>query len=530
MKPLLEIENLTANFVQGSRQEGVIHGIDLCIYPNQTVALVGESGSGKSVTAQSIMRLYPRGTVTYPEGEIRFKGQDLLSMETDKLRQVRGNKIGMIFQEPMSSLNPLHTIEKQVSEVFFTHQKLSLAAARKRTLELLARVGLRDPEKRLKAFPHELSGGERQRVMIAQALANDPELLIADEPTTALDVTIQAQILELIKSLQLSMNMAVLFITHDLGIVRRIADQVAVMQAGKVVETNKTQTIFSAPQHPYTRELLASEPDAEPLKSQENIPAVVSLKNLNVWFPIKKGILQRTQAYIKAVNNVALQVKQGQSLGLVGESGSGKTTLGKALLKLEKSTGEIWFKERPLHRLKERAIKPLRKQMQLIFQDPYGSLSPRMSVAQIISEGLEIHRVGDRQSRLERTMAVMREVGLDPDHRHRYPHQFSGGQRQRIALARALILEPAFLILDEPTSSLDRAIQFKIVALLKKLQAKHGFTYLFISHDLKVVKSLCHDIVIMKDGKIVEFGPASEIFTRPKKAYTQKLMATAFDH
>jgi microcin C transport system ATP-binding protein len=450
-------------------------------------------------------------------------------MNTRELLGIRGSEISMLFQEPMTSLNPLHTVEKQINEALFLHRGLPPSKASPIALEWIRRVGLSDPEKKMFSFPHQLSGGERQRVMIAMALVNEPKLLIADEPTTALDVTIQAQILELMKELQRELRMSVLFITHDLGIVRRIADRVAVMHDGVLVETEGTARIFDAPEHPYTQKLLAAEPKGESPPSDPDRKPIVSAQNLRVWFPIQRGVLRMTRGHVKAVDGVTFKVRKGQTLGVVGESGSGKTTLGKALLKLEQSEGEIWFEGKPLHEYEAKMLRPLRRRMQVIFQDPFGSLSPRMSVEQIIGEGLLINKIGTAESREQRIIEVIKEVGLDPEHRHRYPHEFSGGQRQRIALARALVLQPDILILDEPTSSLDRTIQFQVIELLKSLQARHKLSYIFISHDLKVVKSLCHDLVIMKEGKIVEEGAARRIFRNPQHPYTQELLATAFE-
>lgn len=529
-RPLLALHNLHIGFKKGDKIERVVHGIDLDIQENETLALVGESGSGKTVTAQAILRLFSENWIAYPEGEILFEGRNILTMDVPELRSIRGNEISMIFQEPMSSLNPLHTIEKQLNETLFLHKGLSPGKATPIALEWLKKVGMRDPENKLKSFPHQLSGGERQRVMIAMALANEPKLLIADEPTTALDVTIQAQILNLIESLQREFKMAVLFITHDLGIVRRISDRVAVMHQGKLVETESVRKIFKRPKHAYTRLLLAAEPSDEPPESDPNIESILKLQNLKVWFPIQRGIFRLTKDYVKAVDGITLNLKKGRTLGVVGESGSGKTTLGKAILCLQKSKGDIWFKGQPLHNLKPEKIRPLRLQMQVIFQDPYGSLNPRMSVEQIIGEGLKIHKIGDQQSREKLVIDTMREVGLEPGHRHRFPNEFSGGQRQRIALARALVLKPQIIVLDEPTSSLDRTIQFQVIELLKRLQVKYNLSYIFISHDLKVVKSLCHDLVIMRNGKIVEAGSARDIFKNPKHSYTKELLATAFKY
>jgi len=525
---LLSITNLHVGFRKAGIVRNVVHGADLVIHENETLGLVGESGSGKSVTAQAILRLIPETLIAYPEGEIMFRGRDILRMSASELRKIRGNEIGMIFQEPMSSLNPLHTVEKQLNETLGLHQGLSGSRASDVSLEWLRKVGLRDPEKRLKSYPHQLSGGERQRVMIAMALANEPKLLIADEPTTALDVTIQAQILALIKSLQRDLRMSVLFITHDLGIVRRFADRVAVMHDGKIVETGGTEEIFQNPQDTYTRALLDTEAQGDPPAADESREVLMKAHDLKVWFPIQRGFMRRTTGYVKAVDGADFLIRRGQTLGIAGESGSGKTTLGRAVLRLLRSTGDIVFDKIVLNGLKPDQMRPLRRRMQIIFQDPFGSLSPRMSVEQIIGEGLLVHNVGDPGEREQKIIEAMREVGLDPGERQRYPHEFSGGQRQRIALARALVLKPSLLVLDEPTSSLDRTIQFQVIELLKTLQKKYGLSYLFISHDLKVLKSLCHELVIMRDGKIVESGPAGGIFENPRHPYTKELLATAF--
>jgi microcin C transport system ATP-binding protein len=505
-----------------------VHGADLEIHENETLGLVGESGSGKSVTAQAVLRLIPETLIAYPAGEIMFGSRKILTLSGPELLRIRGNEIGMIFQEPMSSLNPLHTVERQLNETLGLHQGLSGSRASSVALQWLQKVGLRDPEKRLRSFPHQLSGGERQRVMIAMALANKPRLLIADEPTTALDVTIQAQILALIKALQQELRMAVLFITHDLGIVRRIADRVSVMHDGRIVETGPAEEVFRNPRDPYTRSLLDTEAPHDPPEPDTSRSVLLRTENLRVWFPVQRGFLRRTTGYVKAVDGAAFQIRHGQTLGIAGESGSGKTTLGRAVLRLQRSTGEIVFDNVPLNGLKPEQLRPLRRRMQIIFQDPFGSLSPRMSVEQIIGEGLLVHNVGDPEDRERKIVEAMREVGLDPEERHRYPHEFSGGQRQRIALARALVLKPALLVLDEPTSSLDRTIQFQVIELLRSLQEKHGLSYIFISHDLKVLKSLCHDLAIMREGKIVEAGPAREIFSNPVHPYTRELLATAF--
>ncbi len=526
--PLLRIQNLHIGFRKAGAVTRVVHGADLVIHENETLGLVGESGSGKSVTAQAILRLIPETLISYPEGEITFGDRAILKMSGPELLGIRGNEIGMIFQEPMTSLNPLHTVEKQLNETLGLHQGLRAAKASEVSLQWLQKVGLRDAQRRIKSYPHQLSGGERQRVMIAMALANRPRLLIADEPTTALDVTIQAQILRLIKSLQRELGMAVLFITHDLGIVRRFADRLAVMHDGRIVETGVTEEVFRAPRDPYTRALLETEPRGAPPRSDPSREILLRAEDLKVWFPIQHGFLRRTSGHVKAVDGVGFSIRRGQTLGVAGESGSGKTTLGRAILRLLQSTGEIRFEDISVNGLAPKELRPLRRRMQIIFQDPFGSLSPRMSVEQIIGEGLVVHDVGDPADREGRIVEAMREVGLDPAERHRYPHEFSGGQRQRIALARALVLKPSLLVLDEPTSSLDRTIQFQVIELLKTLQEKHGLAYIFISHDLKVLKSLCHEIAIMKEGKIVEAGPAREIFDNPRHPYTRELLETAF--
>lgn len=529
--PLIDIRDLHIGFRKGEQVQHVVHGVDLQIQPHETLALVGESGAGKSITAQTILRLVPETTIAYPRGEIWFEERDILTLSPDELRRIRGNQISMIFQEPMSSLNPLHTIEKQLNETLFLHAGLPPSKASARSLKWLQRVGIRNADTRLKAFPHQLSGGERQRVMIALALANEPQLLIADEPTTALDVTIQSQILTLIKDLQQELGMAILFITHDLGIVRQIADRVVVMRNGKVVETNEAASLFQHPQQAYTRELLEAEPRGNPPELDPAAAPLITVDNLKVWFPIQKGLLRRTHDYVKAVDGLTLTIRQGQTLGVVGESGSGKTTLGKAILRLERSEGALTFEDIPLQTLSDKALRPMRRQMQIIFQDPFGSLNPRMSVEQIIAEGLRIHKLGgDAAGQSELIAQTLREVGLNPERRHQFPHEFSGGERQRIAIARALVLRPRFMVLDEPTSSLDRSIQFQVIELLKAIQQAHGLTYLFISHDLKLVKTFCHELIIMKDGQVVEAGSTRAILHDPQHAYTQELLRTAFEH
>lgn len=528
-QPLLEIKDLDIAFKKGARTDLVVSKACLDIYPSETLALVGESGSGKTVTAMSILRLLPMPPATYPGGRIFFKGADTMQMPEADLRDLRGNRISVIFQEPMSSLNPLHTIKKQLAESIFLHQGLSPAKAVSTSIEWLDRVGIHDPERRLEAFPHQLSGGEQQRVMIAMALINRPDLLIADEPTTALDVTVQAQILALIKDLQKEMGMSILFITHDLGIVRRIADRVAVMRRGEIVEEGTTDRIFQSPVHEYTRELIDSEPKGEPQPADDDAETLLSIKNLRVWFPIQKGILRKTRDHVKAVNDISFEIKKGHTLGIVGESGSGKSTSGLAILRLNNSQGSIMFHDQPLDRYSKKEMQPFRKRMQVIFQDPFGSLSPRMSAAEIIGEGLQIHGKYTPEEMEHKIIKAMEEVGLDPETRHRYPNEFSGGQRQRIAIARALVLKPEFIVLDEPTSSLDRTVQAKVILLLKDLQRRYGLTYIFISHDLKVIKAICHDVLVMKDGMVMEYGPSSRIFSSPRNEYTKELLKTAFE-
>ncbi|WEX77542.1 ABC transporter ATP-binding protein [Sinorhizobium numidicum] len=527
---LLSVRDLSVAFHQGGETSVAVDRISFDVRRGETVALVGESGSGKSVSANSIVKLLPYPAASHPSGEIVFNGKDLLKASDAELRHVRGNDITMIFQEPMTSLNPLHTIEQQIGEILELHQELKGAAARQKMLELLNQVGIREPEKRLGAYPHELSGGQRQRVMIAMALANRPELLIADEPTTALDVTVQAQILELLKLLKDQHGMSMLFITHDLGIVRKIADRVCVMTKGKIVETGPTAEIFANPQHAYTRHLLASEPKGEPPVSDASKPIVVEAQDVKVWFPIKAGFLRRVVDHVKAVDGIDLKLRAGQTLGVVGESGSGKTTLGLALTRLISSKGRIAFVGKNIEDYSFREMRPLRNRMQVVFQDPYGSLSPRMSIADIVGEGLKIHESGlSSDERDARVAAALQEVGLDPATRWRYPHEFSGGQRQRIAIARAMVLKPQFVMLDEPTSALDMSVQAQVVDLLRDLQRKHNLAYLFISHDLKVVRALANEVIVMRLGKVVEQGPAERIFSAPSEDYTKALMAAAFN-
>ena len=525
---LLTIENLSVSFQMGNRTTKAVENVSLFLQKGETLGLVGESGSGKTVTAMSILRLLP-GSAVYPSGTIRFNGKNCLTMPDDEIRKIRGNRISVIFQQPMTSLNPLHRIGKQVKESIFLHQDISNSEADKKALSWLDRVGLKNPEAKLSSFPHQLSGGERQRVMIAMALINEPDILIADEPTTALDVTVQAQILDLIQDLQKELGMAILFITHDLGIVKKIAGRVAVMKEGEIVETNVPGIIFSTPSHPYTRHLIHSEPKGNPDPADDRDETLIDVSHLKVFFPIQKGILRRTVDHVKAVNDISFTLKRGHTLGIVGESGSGKTTAGFAILKLNKSLGKILLGENSLNDLDKNEIRELRKRMQIIFQDPFGSLNPRMSVAEIIGEGLSVHHPGiSPKESEEKIITVMEKVGLDPATRDRYPNEFSGGQHQRIAIARALILKPEFMVLDEPTSSLDRSVQFQVLELLKSLQKEFHLTYIFISHDLKVVRSLCHDIIVMKDGVIVEAGSWEKIFSHPEQEYTRQLIATAF--
>ena len=527
--PLLAIDDLSVHFVQGESRTVAVDRISFTIGRGETVALVGESGSGKSVTALSVLKLLPYPAAEHPTGRILIDGTDLLAMPDKDLRRVRGNRITMIFQEPMSSLNPLHTIERQIGEILSIHQGLTGHAARKRIVELLEEVGIRDAAKRLGSYPHQLSGGQRQRVMIAMALANEPDLLIADEPTTALDVTVQAQILKLLKEIQLRRGMALLFITHDLGIVRKIADRVCVMTQGKIVEAGPTAGVFANPQHAYTRHLLAAEPRGKPPASDPGEPPVMVAEDLKVWFPIKAGLFRRTVDNVKAVDGIDVTVRRGQTLGVVGESGSGKTTLGLALMRLISSKGAIAFKGDRIDGRGFDEMRPLRRHMQVVFQDPFGSLSPRMSVGDIVAEGLRVHQPDLTARQREAKVAHgLEEVGLDPASRHRYPHEFSGGQRQRISIARAMVLEPQFVMLDEPTSALDMSVQAQVVDLLRDLQQKHGLAYLFISHDLKVVRALANDVLVMRGGKMVEYGPAERIFAAPEDDYTRALMAAAF--
>ena len=528
--PLLSIYDLSVDFRAGDNVTHAVKNVSFDIKKGETLALVGESGSGKTVTALSILQLLPYPSAEHPSGAIHFKGENLLALPPDGLRHVRGNNISMIFQEPMTSLNPLHTVEQQIAEVLRIHKGLSGQKCRARVLDLLTKVGIDDPKERLASYPHQLSGGQRQRVMIAMALANEPDLLIADEPTTALDVTIQAQILELLLKLKSGSNMAMLLITHDLGIVRKMADDVCVMKSGEIVERGVTKDIFDHPKHAYTKHLIASEPKGLPPAANPNAKVILKADDLRVWFPIKRGFLRRTVGHIKAVDGIDLEVKEGQTLAVVGESGSGKTTLGLALLRLISSEGPILYLGDRIDGFDSKRMRPYRRDLQIVFQDPYGSLSPRMSIGQIIEEGLAIQDPSlSRAERDEHVANALKEVGLDPIFAHRYPHEFSGGQRQRIAIARALVLEPKFLILDEPTSALDVSVQAQIVDLLRDLQRRHKLAYLFISHDLKVVRALANSIIVLRHGKVVEQGTARTVFSKPKTDYTKALLAAAFD-
>jgi len=529
--PLLSVRNLSVTFHTPGAEVAAVRGLSFDLDKGETMALVGESGSGKSVTALSILQLLPYPVASHGAGSsIKLDGEELVGAPEAVLRRIRGNRVAMVFQEPMTSLNPLHTIEKQVTETLHLHKHMSGSEARARAIELLRLVGLQEAESRLQSYPHQLSGGQRQRVMIAMALANEPDILIADEPTTALDVTIQAQILKLLKALQARFGMAMLLITHDLTIVRKMADRVAVMTGGEIVEAGAARDIFAHPQHAYTRRLLAAEPKGEPIALVPRPPVLIEAHDLKVWFPIRRGLFRRVVGYIKAVDGVDFALRAGETLGVVGESGSGKTTLGLALLRLIASTGAIRYEGRVLEHLSGAAIRPLRRELQIVFQDPYASLSPRLSVGQIVEEGLKVHKLGgSAEARRALIAETLEEVGLDPQSLDRYPHEFSGGQRQRIAIARALVLKPRLVVLDEPTSALDMSVQAQIVDLLRALQAKHRLAYLFISHDLRVVHALAHEIVVMKDGKIVEAGPAASIFAAPKEPYTRALMAAAFE-
>ncbi len=528
---LLQIENLGVQFRQGEDVVTAVKGASLHVDEGETVALVGESGSGKSVTALSVLQLLPYPAAVHtPGSSITFRGRQLVGASERELQQVRGDRISMIFQEPMTSLNPLHVVEKQISEVLMVHKGMSQQAARARALELLELVRIPQPEQRLSAYPHTLSGGQRQRVMIAMSLANEPDLLIADEPTTAVDVTVQAQLLKLLEDLRARLRMSMLLITHDLRVVRKMADRVYVMYAGEIVESGPVERVFDQPQHPYTKRLLAAQPGGNPAPVAPNAPVVMKGDNVKVWFPVRRGVLRRTVGHIKAVDGISLRVHEGQTVGVVGESGSGKTTLGLALLRLEQSQGGIQFLGREIQALRAKPLRPLRREMQIVFQDPFGSLSPRLSVAQIVGEGIEVHQLADSPAEREQLIIdALKEVGLDPESRHRYPHEFSGGQRQRIAIARAMVLKPRFVVLDEPTSALDMSVQAQIVDLLRELQQRHQLAYLFISHDLSVVRALSDEVIVMRDGQLVEHGPAKQIFDKPREPYTRALISAAFD-
>jgi microcin C transport system ATP-binding protein len=528
--PLLSIRDLSVAFRTGGHETLAVDRVSFDIGKGETVALVGESGSGKSATALSILKLLPYPAASHPSGGVVFKGRDLLSLSERDMRRVRGDDISIVFQEPMTSLNPLHTIEKQIGEILLLHRGLTGAPAHARTLEVLTQVGIPDPQSRLGSYPHQLSGGQRQRVMIAMALANEPDLLIADEPTTALDVTIQAQIIALLQEIQQRLGMSLLFITHDLGLVRKIAQRVCVMKEGKILEQGPVERVFTMPTHPYTRALLAAEPKPDPALPQPDAPIVLQTTDLKVWFPIKRGVLRKVVGHIKAVDGISVDLRKGETLGVVGESGSGKTTLGLAILRLISSQGPIVFMGSELQGLRFKQMRPFRREMQIVFQDPYGSLSPRLSVAEIIKEGLNVHHQDlSERERDARVIRALGDVGLDPATRVRFPHEFSGGQRQRIALARAIVLEPTFVVLDEPTSALDMLIQSQMVDLLRELQKRRDLTYLFISHDLRVVAALASRLLVMRQGKVVEAGAAADLFKNPKSDYTRALFAAAFN-
>ncbi len=526
---LLNVDNLKVDF---NVPDGTVHavkGVSFHVDKGETLAIVGESGSGKSVSALSILQLLPYPQASHPAGSIEFRGEELMGAPKPVLRRIRGNRISMIFQEPLTALNPLHTVEKQIGEILRIHKGMVRDAARKRVVELLEKVGIKQAERRLGSFPHELSGGQRQRVMIAMALANEPDLLIADEPTTAVDVTIQATILQLLKDLQKDMGLGILFITHDLGVVEHFADRVAVMRLGEIVEKGTVADVFGRPQHEYTRRLLASEPKGTPPEVPGDAAEMLATEGFRVWYPIKAGVFRRTVDHIKAVDEVTLQVRAGETVGVVGESGSGKTSLGLGLLRLISSRGPISYRGQDIQGLGWKALRPLRREMQIVFQDPFGSLSPRLSVGEIIEEGLKIHRAGSPEERERAVIDALAETGLDPDTRHRYPHEFSGGQRQRVSIARAIVLKPKVVVLDEPTSALDRSVQSQIIDLLHQLQRDHDLAYLFISHDLKVVRAMSHQVIVMRDGKVVEQGPAAQVLDNPQAAYTRALMDAAFD-
>lgn len=526
--PLLSVKDLAIQFSVGNKTVDAVHQLSFDLHPGETLAIVGESGSGKSVSTLALLQLLPPASSRIPSGSAIFKGKELLHCSEPEIRAIRGNRISMIFQEPMTSLNPLHTIEKQISESLLLHKQMSRPAAKARVIELLELVGIPDPAGRLADYPHQLSGGQKQRVMIAMALANEPDILIADEPTTALDVTVQKQVLELIKSLQKTLDMAVILISHDLNVVRHNADHIVVMKQGHVVESNSCEAIFNTPQHAYTQTLIHAEPKGRPAEVPENSARLLEADNLRVHFPVQRNFWGKPVRFMKAVHDISIAINEGETLGIVGESGSGKTTLGMAILKLINSEGRINFAGQPIEHLNQAQFRPFRKDIQIVFQDPYGSLSPRMSISQIIAEGLDIHKIGSKESQDQVIIEAMQEVELDPDMRHRYPHEFSGGQRQRIAIARALALKPKLIILDEPTSALDRTVQVQVIELLKRLQEKHGIAYIFISHDLAVVKALSHRVVVMKQGQIVEQADCNTLFADPKEEYTRELLSAAY--
>jgi microcin C transport system ATP-binding protein len=527
--PLLEVEDLHVAFRTPLGLTEAVKGVSFRIDEGETMALVGESGSGKSVSALSILQLLNYPVASHPQGSIRFRGKELIGAPDATMRDIRGDRISMVFQEPITALNPLHTIEKQINEILIVHKGLVASAARVRTLELLDLVGIRDAAQRLGAYPHELSGGQRQRVMIAMALANEPDLLIADEPTTAVDVTIQAQILDLMLALQAKLGMAMLLITHDLGVVRKMAPRLAVMRLGEIVEAGETEAVFAKPTHPYTKQLIAAEPGGAPESYDETAAEIISTQDFRVWYPIKAGVMRRTVDHVKAVDGVSFKIRAGQTVGVVGESGSGKSSLALGILRLISSKGPVVFMGRDIQGLRSKALRPLRREMQIVFQDPFGSLSPRFTVGEIVGEGLRIHGIGDDAARDAAVVAALEEVGLDPATRHRYPHEFSGGQRQRISVARAMVLKPKLLILDEPTSALDMSVQAQMVELLRALQRDHALAYIFISHDLRVVRAMSHDVIVMRNGLVVEQGPATQVIEAPKEPYTRALMAAAFE-
>lgn len=526
---ILSVDGLSVDFSLSDRTLSAVKNVSFKLYPGKTLAIVGESGSGKSVTANAVMRILPPvGKIV--SGTVSFNGQILSELSELEMNRIRGNGIGMIFQEPMSALNPLHSIERQISETLILHKGLSKRQAREEVLSLLHKVHIREPEKRLKSYPHELSGGQRQRVMIAMALANKPTVLIADEPTTALDVTVQAEILELLSDLQAEMGMALLLISHDFGVVRKVADHVCVMREGELLESGPVEEVFTNPQHEYTKELIDSEPSGCAMPVSDDAEEVMNCQNMKVWFPLKGGVFGRVKDYIKAVDGVSFKVRAGETLGIVGESGSGKTTLALASLRLIKSEGQIVYLGKDLHEFQGTALRALRKELQIVFQDPFGSLSPRQSIAQIIAEGLLAHKLFDNKEDLDaKVIKALEEVGIDPESRHRYPHEFSGGQRQRFAIARAMILKPKLLVLDEPTSALDRSIQSQVIDLLKSLQQKYGLAYLFISHDLKVVRAISNSILVMNQGKLIEMSSTDELFENPQQDYTKRLINAAFE-